>query len=209
MISATRFVRTPTRGHRHSHRRPPRSADSIIQLGGTIRGDCVTVTLVSAAGVLGSGVIDNSCQAPDAEGRDLAILAHGGYDLADLTITTSGGVRITNDTTLSAADFTPPGPAPAAGESKPAVSAQPLRPFRDVAIGKSDAGPERHAQPAGDEWRGRPALHHPMPRQPDPPRRQHHHPAWRPGRSRVRDEPGEARSARGGGGGNGGPLQAW
>ena len=111
--------------------------DSAIQLGGTIRGDCVALTLDTQGDILGGGTIDNACASPNAAGKPLEIIGRTGYQLAALTIRSSGPVRITNDPTLSAPDFGPAiGPAPAAGTGQLALN---LCSFTNATISGSPA----------------------------------------------------------------------
>lgn len=82
------------------------NADSTVEIAGTLQGNCVAITINGGQAVTVSGVINNVCTAPSAAPPDLKIVAKGGYTFTGPgEIRTSGNGEITNDPTLTDADF--------------------------------------------------------------------------------------------------------
>lgn len=91
-------------------------ADSTVTIAGTLRGNCAAIVINGAQAVQVSGTIDNACAAPPADPPGLTLVAKGGYDLTTATLRSTGDIDVTNDPTLTDADFLP-GPAPASSRA--------------------------------------------------------------------------------------------
>lgn len=92
-----------------------------VTIAGTLRGDCRRLEVDGTGEVVVTGTLDNSCAAAGAAGRELSILARGGYGLTGGTVRSSGPITITN---VAAA----PGAVPAVGTGARADSATLLAP---------------------------------------------------------------------------------
>lgn len=87
-------------------------ADSTIQILGTVRGACVPIRFATDLDLIVEGTIDNSCTAGEAV-PDLTLIGVGGFEVDSASIQSSGDVVLTNDPTLTDADFSG-SPAPVA-----------------------------------------------------------------------------------------------
>ena len=80
------------------------TAEGPITIQGDLTGDCAALTITGAGNVALTGDITNSCTDTEAEGADITVVADG-----DLTIggtwTSSGNTELSNDPTLTDADF--------------------------------------------------------------------------------------------------------
>lgn len=91
------------------------NADSTVEIAGTLQGNCVSITLNGEQDVTVTGVIDNVCPGGSATPPAIRLVAKGGYTLEGPgAIRSSGGGEITNDPTLTDADFPATSPAFAA-----------------------------------------------------------------------------------------------
>jgi hypothetical protein len=90
------------------------TAETTIQVDGTIRGVCRAITLDAGTDLVVAGTVDNSCTTAVAAPPALLLVGRGSYEvMAAGTINTSGDFEITNDPTLTDADF----PAALAGSA--------------------------------------------------------------------------------------------
>lgn len=87
------------------------SADGVVEIAGSLVGNCVAVTINGQQSVTISGTVSNVCTNPSATPAPISIVALGGYDLSG-AITAGGDFEVTNDPTLVDGDF-PPETAPA------------------------------------------------------------------------------------------------
>lgn len=96
------------------------NVDSTVEIAGTLKGDCVGITLNGQQGVTVTGAINNTCTTQPDTPPPLIVVALGGFDIRTGTLQTTGDVDITNDPSLSDGDFLPgapvlPAPADRAG----------------------------------------------------------------------------------------------
>ncbi len=95
--------------------------DSVASIAGTLRGTCVPITLVSRQSITITGSLDNSCAAADDNAPALRVIAGTGYTMTNATIASTGEIDITNDTTLTDAEF----PAISSGRRRGVRSSSP------------------------------------------------------------------------------------
>lgn len=79
--------------------------DSTVTIAGALRGACVPITLVSKQAITITGSVDNTCALADDAAPALRIVAGTGYSLTNATVQSTGEIDITNDSTLTDAEF--------------------------------------------------------------------------------------------------------
>jgi hypothetical protein len=80
-----------------------------IEIAGNLRGACHAMAFNAGGLLTVSGSLDNSCADAPEDPPTLQLVGLGGYDLGGAAvITTSGDFEVTNDPTLTDADFPPP-----------------------------------------------------------------------------------------------------
>jgi hypothetical protein len=83
-------------------------AENLIEVAGTLRGTCVTLTLDAGVTLTVAGVVDNSCADDADDPPALLLIGRDTYEVTDdAEIITSGDFEITNDPALTDADFPP------------------------------------------------------------------------------------------------------
>jgi hypothetical protein len=73
-------------------------------IAGTLTGNCVRLRVTGRGRVTVSGTISNVCTTPSDAPGEIRIVG-ASYSFTNATVTTQGGLTITNDTTLTAANF--------------------------------------------------------------------------------------------------------
>ena len=86
------------------------SASGLITIAGTLSGNCMGISVTGDAATAVTGTLDNRCSDPNADGADLTIVGKKGISVSGATIKSTGNILITNDLTLTAANFPAPPP---------------------------------------------------------------------------------------------------
>lgn len=81
------------------------SASGPITIAGALTGNCVAMNVSADGAAAITGSISNACSDPLADGRDLTILGKAGVRVTGPTINSSGDIVLTNDLTLTDANF--------------------------------------------------------------------------------------------------------
>lgn len=76
-------------------------AEGPVVINGTIRGDCRVVDIVSLQTVTVRGTLNNTCAVATDTGKALRVVSGAEYTFDAATVHSSGGITITNDTTIT------------------------------------------------------------------------------------------------------------
>lgn len=128
------------------------AADTVV-VAGTLRGNCVPLKVVTKSLLRVSGMVANGCAVhPEADVPGLTLVGESGYELLRSgVIESSGAVLLTNDTTLTDADFVPGGSESSRAAARvtqgPCLAAGPIRPPKAKA---RNGAPGRHGKPGAN-----------------------------------------------------------